>query len=280
MLKDCTTPINVGDAYACEFEISNTVQDSHNTVTVTQLQDHVFAAVSPPDLVLPINSSTPGLILTGGASCDATKCTIPFGGSLTTSFISHYTVQVADFPQLADRGTFTWRNSCDVVTAGCNSTIDNTNQAVAAASINPLPTTTTTDIHNAAHQVVTAVAVGSTVHDFVTVASPPNQPAPTGNVSVDWFLNGDCSGTPAASSGSVGPLDANGEFDAIGFNFTVNTPGMRSFKAHYLGTGSLRSAFDPSDGPCEPLAVVDANIQITPARRPTRSERTTPSPDT
>ena len=65
VLKDCITPINVGDPYACEFEISNTVQTSHNTVTVTQLQDHVFAAVPPPDLILPINSSTPGLILGG-----------------------------------------------------------------------------------------------------------------------------------------------------------------------------------------------------------------------
>jgi hypothetical protein len=74
--------VNVGAPYACEFEISNTVQDSHNTVTVSQLRDEVFAAVPPPDLVLPINSSTPGLILAGGASCDATKCTIPFGGSV------------------------------------------------------------------------------------------------------------------------------------------------------------------------------------------------------
>ena len=260
VLKDCVTPVNVGDAYACEFEISNTVQTSQNTVTVSLLRDQVLSAVSPPDLVVPINSSTPGLILAGGATCDATKCTIPFGGSLTTSFISHYTVQVADFPLLADRGTFTWNNSCDVVSAGC-STLDSQGQATASATVNPLSTTTVTAIHNAAHQVVTAVPVGSTVHDFVRVANVlPNVPIPTGNVNVDWFLNGDCSGAPVASSGSLGPLDASGQFDATAFSFTVNTPGMRAFRASYLGSG----AYLPSTGACEPLQVVDANIQISP----------------
>src|SRR3954462_1447918 len=263
VLKDCITPVKVGDPYACEFEIRNTVQTSQNTVTVTQLQDHVFAAVPPPDLILPINSGTPGLILTGGAACDATKCTIPFGGSLTTSFISHYTVQVADFPAVADQGTFTWRNSCNVVSAGCNSSLDNQGQATAQADITPLQTTTVTAIHNAAHQVVTAVPVGSTVHDFVTVADVlPNEPTPSGNVNVDWFLNGDCSGAPAVSSGPLGPLDANGQFDATTFAFTVNTSGARSFRANYLGGGG--GAFLPSQGACEPLQVVDANIQISP----------------
>ena len=42
VLKDCVDAVNVGDPYACEFEISNTVQTSQNTVTVTQLQDHVL----------------------------------------------------------------------------------------------------------------------------------------------------------------------------------------------------------------------------------------------
>ena len=58
---------------------------------------------------------------------------------------------------------------------------------------------------------------------------------PTGNVNIDWFLNGDCSGAAAANSGSIGPLNGSGQFDATGFAFTVNTPGFRSFKAHYEG---------------------------------------------
>jgi len=91
----------------------------------------------------------------------------------------------------------------------------------------------------------------------------PNEPFPTGNVNVDWFLNGDCSGAPASSSGPLGPLNASGQFDATTFAFTVNAAGMRSFRANYLGGGN--GALLPSTGACEPLQVVDANIQITPA---------------
>src|SRR5262245_6047214 len=259
VLKDCTTPINVGDAYSCEFEISNTVQTSQNTVTVDQLTDVVQASGGAQTAVTPINNTTPGLIFTGGASCGATNCTIPFGGSVTTPFISHYTSQFADFPTLSDQGTFRWQNKCDVVSNGCNTGNAN-GQANAQATINPLSTSVVTAIHDAAHQTVTSVAVGSTVHDFVTVNGQQNQPNPTGNVNIDWFLNGTCDGPPAQNSGSVGPLDANGQFDATAFNFTVNTPGQRAFLAHYEGAG----AYLPSTGVCEPLNVVDANIQISP----------------
>src|SRR5204863_5965929 len=74
------------------------------------------------------------------------------------------------------------------------------------------------------------------------------------------FLNGDCSGAPIANSGSVGPLDSTGHFDATAFAFTVNTASLRAFKAHYEGDAE----YDPSVGPCEPLRVVDAKISISP----------------
>ena len=53
-----------------------------------------------------------------------------------------------------------------------------------------------TDIHNAAHQPVLTVEAGSTVHDFVTVSGQPGSPNPTGTVTVNWFLNGTCAGSP------------------------------------------------------------------------------------
>jgi uncharacterized repeat protein (TIGR01451 family) len=127
--------------------------------------------------------------------------------------------------------------------------------------VSKLNSTTRTDIHNAAHQIVTAVERGSTVHDFVTVTGEPNKPIPSGNVTIDWFLNGACTGAPQSNSGNV-PLDATGHVDATAFAFTVNNPGLRAFKAHYLGNANV---YNPSDGSCEPLRVVDANIQITPA---------------
>src|SRR6266536_1076212 len=117
----------------------------------------------------------------------------------------------------------------------------------------------TTAIHNPAHQVVTSVPVGTTVHDSVSVVDPNAFGIPTGDVTIDWFLNGTCTGSPAVNSGPL-TLDAAGNLDATGFAFTVNSPGFRGFKAHYLGD----SNYAPADGPCEPLSVVDANIQITP----------------
>jgi uncharacterized repeat protein (TIGR01451 family) len=124
-----------------------------------------------------------------------------------------------------------------------------------ANCISVATTTTSTQIHNAAHQVVTAVEAGATVHDFVAVSGPA-----TGNVNVDWFTNNTCSGTPASNSGNLA-LAANGTVDATGFAKGPLAAGLYGFRAHYLGSG----AFLASDGPCEPLRVVDANIQITPA---------------
>src|SRR5262249_50133417 len=89
----------------------------------------------------------------------------------------------------------------------------------------------------------------------------------SGNVNIDWFTNGTCTVPVAVNSGSIGPLVAGGAgpppfstFDATGFSFTVNNPGQFAFRAHYEGDAT----YLPSDGPCEPLQVVDANIQITP----------------
>jgi uncharacterized repeat protein (TIGR01451 family) len=116
----------------------------------------------------------------------------------------------------------------------------------------------TTSIHNAAHQVVTAVEAGQTVHDFVGATGAAG--TPSGNVTVDWFTNNTCSGAPQSNSGNVA-LNAAGQADATGFAKTPNAAGLFAFQGHYLGNGT----YLPSDGPCEPLRVVDANIQITPA---------------
>ena len=62
----------------------------------------------------------------------------------------------------------------------------------------------------------------------MTVTGEAGKPIPTGNVNIDWFLNGDCTGDPAANSGSIGPLAANGTFDATGF--PSRSPGDRPLR--------------------------------------------------
>ena len=272
--KGCTSPVKVGDPYTCQVQILNVVDTAHDTLRVTGFSDVVHSAGGnvATGNILP----TTGLVFSGGASCTggsgagtsgdpyigATECLLPFNASITTKSFSHYTVQANDFNlpnhQLTDTATLNWNNTCTAPSPNC--TTDPQEITAGSSAIVQLPSATATSIHNANHQVVTAVEIGSTVHDFVTVTGQANSPAPSGNVNIDWFLNGTCTGQPAANSGSIGPLDANGELDATGFAFTVNTAGARAFKAHYEGN----STYLPSDGACEPLAVVDANIQITP----------------
>jgi hypothetical protein len=275
--KGCTSPTKIGDPYTCSAQILNVVDTGGDTVRVSDLSDVVHSAggdVTPGSIF-----ASTGLVFTGAVACvggsgagtsadpyiGATSCLLPFGTSITTKPFSIYTVQPADFNlpnhQLTDTVTWAWNNTC--VSDPDNDCTTGPQLATAGSSavVQKLVSATSTDIHNAAHQVVTTVGAGSTVHDFVTVTGQPGQPPPSGNVNIDWFLNGDCTGNPAVNSGSIGPLDAAGTFDATGFAFTVNAAGSRAFKAHYEGDPTYLA----SDGPCEPLRVVDANIQITPA---------------
>jgi uncharacterized repeat protein (TIGR01451 family) len=117
-----------------------------------------------------------------------------------------------------------------------------------------------TDIHNASHGVVTVVEAPATVHDFVTVTGAEGQPDPGGDVRLDWFTNDDsCESEPASTSQNIA-LGANGQVDATGFPQGPLAAGFYAFQAHYLGD----PVYSAATGPCEPLQVVDANIQITP----------------
>jgi uncharacterized repeat protein (TIGR01451 family) len=110
------------------------------------------------------------------------------------------------------------------------------------------PSTTVTEIHDAAHQVVTAVALGSTVHDQATVSSPSDSFPITGTVAFRFYSTSDCSddgvdsGTaPVNANGVAHPSDAQGPLAA----------GSYGFKATYSGDAN----YDGSTGACEPLHV-------------------------
>jgi hypothetical protein len=128
-------------------------------------------------------------------------------------------------------------------------------EALTATQLTP---NVSTVIHNASHQVVTAVETGSTVHDFVSVTGAAATPG--GNVTIDWFTTNTCSGTADSTSGNVA-LDASGHADATGFPQGPLAAGLYGFEAHYAGDAT----YVPADGVCEPLRVVDANISITPS---------------
>jgi hypothetical protein len=278
--KGCTSPTKIGDPYTCSYTVRNNLDDAGDTLTINSLVDTVHTAasgdVSSGEIIGAVK-----IVAILGATCVAssgdgsvgnpytgvTSCTLPANSRLNVLGFSYYTVAAADFGlpghQLRDTASLGWHDLCDDPLATGNSNCNANPPNVGAASlslIQALLSTTATAIHNAAHQTVTTVAAGTTVHDSVTVSGQAGQPNPTGNVNIDWFLNGTCTGAAAANSGSVGPLDGSGQFDATAFSFQVNNAGARSFLAHYEGDAT----YLPSTGACEPLQVVDANIQITP----------------
>src|SRR5262249_14272341 len=86
-----------------------------------------------------------------------------------------------DFAKLAghvitDTGAVGWNDLCDVgpppPTGNCNPA-DQTATAGSSSAIQQLISTTTTQIHNAAHQVVTVVDSGSTVPGFGSGSAGP-----------------------------------------------------------------------------------------------------------
>lgn len=285
--KGCNSTVNIGALYTCTQSIRNNLDEADDTLTISNIVDTVHGAngdVSSPanffktakmDNIDPIShlattASCSGVGMTGSGSVadpwtGVDLCTLPAGSRIHVAGIPFYAVQSADYGlpnhALPDSATLTWGDLCDDPAGTGNSNCVHTPQTNASASqsiVTKFPSFTTTTIHNAAHGPVTAVVAGTTVHDFVHVAGAAGKPAPSGNVSVDWFTNNQCTGAPATSSVTLGPLDASGDFDATSFSFTP-AAGQFAFKAHYLLGDDL---YLPSDGACEPLAVVNAKITI------------------
>jgi hypothetical protein len=271
-IKACISPTSIGAAYTCGYSIINLVS---NTLGISGLSDVVHASggdVSSGNILASLQ-----LVLNGAASCTggsgagtalspyvgATSCSLPAGASIAVLGFSHYTVQAGDynFPshQLTDEATLTWADQCTPVGAGCTS-ISQTATASSATVVQQLASSTASTIHNAAHQAVTTTALGATVHDYAAVTGQPGSPTPTGSVLVDWFTNSTCAGSPTVSSSST-TLVPDGTVDVIAFTRTPTTAGTFAFQARYSGD----AMYAASTGPCEPLTVVDATIQIAPS---------------
>jgi len=262
-LKGCQSPTTVGDKMRCDFSIVN--DQDPDTLTITSLQDVIQAAGGDDDAgnVLPQLD----LAFTDGGSgssfCDAGQnlCTLPTGSSISTKTSFAYHVVTGDDADnanpLKDQATLTWQDLCTSDAPNCP-VGNQANTTGSQTQINKLPSATTTSIHNANHDVVTAIEAGETVHDFVSVTGAEGDPTPTGTVTVDWFDNGDCSGDPVESSDPT-DLENDGTVDVTDFTETP-AAGSFGFQAHYSGDPN----FQPSTGECEPLAVVDAFITIAP----------------
>ncbi len=109
-----------------------------------------------------------------------------------------------------------------------------------------------TNIHNAAHGVITSAAIGTTVHDNATVTGETGGPATTGTVNFTLYPNTTCATTGTTQSGVA--LSGN-----IESNTTVVPNTGMSYKAHYNGD----SNYTVADGPCEPLTATKLTPTVT-----------------
>src|SRR5262249_20605960 len=145
---------------------------------------------------------------------------------------------------LQDQASLTWHDLCNDPIHTGNTNCNPNPPSVGAASQSTLvrrASQTATAIHNAAHGTVTVGAAGSTVHDSVSVSTnDPSalQPIPSGNVTIDWFTNGQCSGAPATTSAPTALDPATGTVDATGFSQGPLAVGSYGFLAHYAGDGT------------------------------------------
>jgi len=261
--KGCDSPTKVGDPYTCTYTIRNNVDDALDTLTFNQIVDTVHAASG--NVVDPFVLDQSTVAVQGGASCTSPPnrvCTVPPGGRVDVGPLSFYTVQPADFTSanpLTDDATLFWHDLCNgTPSSNCNPNPP-PNGAASQSIITKRTSQTATTIHDASHNTVTIAETGLTVHDFVTVTGEPGAANPTGNVTIDFFTNNQCTGPPASTSPPIA-LDAAGHADALSFPQGPLAAGFYGFVAHYPGDGT----YTGSDGQCEPLQVVDAYIQISP----------------
>src|SRR3989441_964239 len=122
----------------------------------------------------------------------------------------------------------------------------NYNSATAACeplTVNKGSTSTATEIHDASHNVVTSVALGTTVHDKATVSGQVSGFTIGGTVTYTFFSTAStCTGSSSTATVAVGSESGNhGPLAA----------GEYSFKATYSGDGNYLG----STSDCEPLTV-------------------------
>ena len=255
--KGCNGPTNIGSPYTCSYTITNNQDNpAHDTLTITSIVDVVHAAggdVTSGNL-LDLTGAT--LVLSGGATCGAGKCTLPNGASIATSDLSFYNVVAADYNKnpvthaLTDTATLTWQDLCDKGSTNCP-VGDQSASSGSQTTVTKLTPTVVTAIHagagaadTAGAGAITSAAIGSTVHDKATVTGGAG--TPTGDVDFTVYLgNTTCQGTGTAAGTAVALVSgvAHPSNDA-----TVPAGGI-SYIAHYNGDAT----YTGKDGDCEAL---------------------------
>lgn len=129
-------------------------------------------------------------------------------------------------------------------------------------------------VHDAAHQVVSSVGLGTTVHARVTAGGVAGGPTPAGSVSVAFFAGDTCSGAAVAGSDKVSL--SGGAADIVAFTQAPAIPGTYAFRPQFAGDTS----YNTTSGPCATFVVLapGATPPPTPSPTPTAAPGATTGP--
>jgi hypothetical protein len=262
--KGCNSPKSPGDTTDCSIQVGYNDQGG-DTISVDEVWD--VEDFGTDNVRVPAVGNLQIIAVSGNTTCvvaGALPCKIGPSGSVlnglpgtgsngSVTFQSNtYTIQNNDADPLPDQGNAKVHDLCDSpTTSGCNSA-SNTIQFTSQTDLVFTPSVVT-EIHNAAHGVITSVAAGTAVHDKVTVSSTHG--TPTGTVDFNRYATIDCTGAAVAESSGVALVA--GVAESTGF--TPSSPGALSYKAHFNGDGN----FVATDGDCEPLTIDKLTPNIT-----------------
>src|SRR5260221_215200 len=150
-----------------------------------------------------------------GARISVVSSLGPEGFPFHTATAADYNLDPVNH-HLDDQLTYDLFDQCDH-TGGqpCSTTQRAPENANGSTTLQKRPSSTATTIIGPSGPLTGSppvVEVGTTVHDSGTVTGAAGQPNPTGTVTVNYFLNGGCTGAPADTKSET--LDASGNFNA------------------------------------------------------------------
>jgi hypothetical protein len=238
-----------GGSIAADSAVSTTVHDAdHNAVIPpdgvplgTTVHDTVDLTTDPTPVTLPGNSS---ITVNYFASADCTG-DVAVGDSATTDVSGQSSpVNLEDqLPQTVGAGQHSYQAS---FTSGDTDVVKSATGACEPFEVLKADTSTSTFVHNDAHQDITntAVAAPATVHDSALVGTQVGDFPITGDVTYSLYKSSDCTGEKEIADETV-PVGTEST------PTTIPTPGSYGYQATYLGD----SNYNGSTGVCEPFSV-------------------------